>query len=317
MKALVFDKELTFETSVPMPVRKKGEALIKVTLSGICRTDIEITRGYMHYHGIPGHEFVGVVEESDNQNLVGKRVTGDINCACGHCSMCRMGRHKHCYNRTTLGIFGRNGTFAEYIVLPDKNLYVIPDNLSDEEAVFVEPLAAAYEIPQSIHIHPVNRILVIGAGKLGALIAQVLKKTSCHMDVLAKYDYQAEFLRDCGIKTTPPDKLPEGELYDYAVECSGVPACFDLASAHIHPRGTLIMKSTYHDNIEVNISALVVNEIRMIGSRCGPFEPALRSLADGSVKVKPLIAETFSIDDGLIAFDHAVKGARGKVLIKA
>jgi threonine dehydrogenase-like Zn-dependent dehydrogenase len=299
-----------------MPERKPGESLIKVILSGICRTDIEITRGYMNYTGIPGHEFTGVVEESDNSELIGKRVTGEINCPCGICAMCRINQGKHCFNRTTLGIFGRNGAFAEYLVLPDECLHIIPEHLSDEEAVFTEPLAAAFEITDSVHIKPTDEVLLIGAGKLGSLIAQVLKKTSCKLTVMAKHKNQSDFLKECGIDSVYPDQIPHGKIFDYAVESSGVPASFNLAIEHLRPRGTLIMKSTYHNNIKVNISALVVNEVRLIGSRCGPFAPALRALSDGSVKVKPLISDVYTLDEGLKAFEHAVKGAKGKVIIR-
>lgn len=315
MKALFFDKELLFVDDCPVPTPKQGESLIKVTMAGICNTDVEITRGYMGFKGILGHEFVGIVEKTDDPDLAGKRVVGEINCPCGVCHLCRMGLGKHCPNRTTLGIQGRNGAMAEYITLPDENLLIVPDGVNDHRAVFAEPLAAAFEITHSVHIKPTHRVLLLGDGKLGLLCAQVVANTSCDLLVTGRHTDKLKILENRGIRTCPEEEFRETVPYDIVIECTGKPSGFELARKMVRPRGTIIQKSTYAENINVNISMLVVDEITLKGSRCGPFKPALNALKRNTVDVESLISDVFTFDDALIAFERAKEKGVMKVLL--
>lgn len=297
MRALwLEDRQLRLRDDVPVPSRE-GEALVRVLVAGICNTDIELTRGYYPFTGIAGHEFVGVVEQGPD-HLRGKRVAGEINATCGVCEMCRAGHRTHCDSRTVLGIINRNGAFAEYLTLPAENLHVIPDSIPDEEAVFTEPLAAALEIQEQVPIDRDTRVLVVGNGKLGQLIAKSLALTGCELFVAGRNAV-----------------LPE-HRFDVAVECTGNAEGFAIARAALRPRGTLVMKSTYAGNLTVNASALVVDEITLVGSRCGPFEPALRLLETRAVDVRPLIHATFALADALRAFEVAQQRGTLKVLLK-
>ena len=316
MKALIFDKKLKFIEDYPKPVPKAGESLIKVTMAGICNTDIEITRGYMGFTGILGHEFVGIVEETSNHKLKGKRVVGEINCPCGNCHLCKKGLGKHCRNRTVLGIQNRDGAMAEYLILPDENLHVVPDNVDDKSAAFTEPLAAAFEITDSFHIKPTDRVLVLGDGKLGLLCSQVVANTSCELLVAGKHREKLEILEKRGIKTISPEKLDEGNLFDFVVECTGKPEGFSMARKMVRPRGTIIQKSTFAKNIEINISMLVVDEIKLDGSRCGPFKPAVEALRLGNIDVESLITDIFPFDDAIKAFDRSMEKGVMKILLR-
>ena len=314
MLALIFDKALKLD-DVSIPVRKKGESLIKVKLTGICNTDVEIAKGYMNFKGILGHEFTGVVEESDNKELSGKRVVGEINIACGKCSFCNIGLSRHCFNRQTLGIFNKDGVFAEYITLPDKNLHILPDNVSDFEGVFVEPLAAALEILEQVHIEPAKEVAVIGDGKLGSLIAQVLKINGNFVTVYGKVKKKLDLIKSLGIHTEKIDG-PIEKKYDFVIECSGNPAGFLDAVLITNPRGTIILKSTFHENLNFDIAPLIINEITLIGSRCGRFEPAIRHLQNKLINTDILISEIFQLKDSVEAFEYAKQGKSLKVLIK-
>lgn len=316
MKALFFDNELRFVDDCPIPEPKQGESLIKVTMAGICNTDIEITRGYMGFKGILGHEFVGVVEKTDNPELLGKRVVGEINCPCGICSLCKKGLGKHCTYRTTLGIQGRSGAMAEYLTLPDENLHIVPDDVEDQRAVFTEPLAAAFEITHSVHIKPTHRVLLLGDGKLGILCAQVVADTYCDFLVTGRHPDKLQILTNRGIKTCLDSEFNETEPYDIVIECTGKPSGFELARKMIRPRGTIIQKSTYAENINVNISMLVVDEITLKGSRCGPFKPALNALKRKTVDVESLVSDVFPFDKALPAFEKAVEKGAMKVLLR-
>lgn len=317
MKALVFeDNKLRLDTNHPKPEPVSRESLVKVLFSGICNTDIEIVRGYMGFQGILGHEFIGIVEESDNPDLIGKRVVGEINCPCHNCIMCRKRMPGHCIDRTVLGIQGRNGSMADYLVLPEENLHVVPDNIPDEDATFVEPLAAAFEITQHHYIRPRDKVLLIGAGKLGKLIAQVLALTGCSLTVAGKHRKNLAFIKEMGIETVLVKNLEKHPAFDYVVEASGSPSGFETARSAVFPRGTIIQKSTYADNPELNLSMLVVDEITLAGSRCGPFEPAIRALSSGRIKVRPLISGVYKIDDAAKAFEEARKSGMGKILIR-
>ena len=316
MKALVYDGELRLVGDYPRPEPPPGEALVRVTLAGICNTDLEIVRGYMGFHGVLGHEFVGVVETCmDAPELIGQRVVGEINAACGDCPTCRAGRPTHCPNRTTLGIGGRDGAFAEFLILPVVNLHPVPDRMSDREAVFTEPLAAACEITEQVHLHPTDRVVVLGDGKLGLLVAQVLSLTGCDLLVVGRHTEKLDILRRRGIPTALAGEARDVQA-DVVVDCTGHPDGFLAARAMVRPRGTLVLKSTFHGVNQVNLTALVVDEVRLIGSRCGPFPPALRLLARGLIDVESLIDAVYPLDDSLAAFARAGTKGTLKVLLE-
>lgn len=297
---------------------KAGEALVRIRLAGVCGTDLELVKGYYPYTGIPGHEFVGEVVAQPGEpgaELAGKRVVGEINAACGACEQCRGGRPTHCEKRSVLGIIQRDGVFAEFTRLPLENLHVVPDSVTDEMAVFTEPLAAALEIQEQVQIHPTDRVLLIGAGRLGQLIAQTLALTGANLRVLARHPRQAQLLAERGIR-----RIEEGEIepwrWDVVVEATGSPAGFELARKAIRPRGTIVLKSTYKGDVTLNLSSIVVDEINISGSRCGPFEPALRLMEQKKVDPSVLIAEEFSLREGLKAFDRAAERGMLKVLVR-
>lgn len=315
MKALLYDGELKLRRDYPRPKPPPGEALIRVSLAGICNTDLEIIKGYMGFQGVLGHEFVGVVEAAEEERWLGKRVVGEINCYCGACPLCRKGLFTHCPQRTTLGIWGRDGAFADYLTLPLANLHSVPEEVSDEEAVFVEPLAAALEILEQIQVKPTDRVVVLGDGKLGLLVAQVVALQGCDLLVVGHHAHKLEILKRLGIAT----HLGEGSWersFDIVIDCTGKPKGLAQALELLRPRGTLVLKSTYHGEAEVDLSHLVVDEITLIGSRCGPFAPALELLRRGLVEVVSLISATLPLDEGVRAFHLAGKRETLKVLIR-
>ncbi len=315
MKALwLEDKQLHLREDLPRPA-KPGEALIKIRRAGICGTDLEMVKGYYPFRGVPGHEFVGEVVEAPDAALVGRRVVGEINAVCGACEQCRNGRPTHCEQRSVLGIANRDGIFAEYANLPAENLHGVPESVPDEAAVFTEPLAAALEIQQQVHIQPTDRVLLVGAGRLGQLIAQTLSLSGCDLRVLARYERQQQLLGKRGIHTIVEEDIQPWR-WDVVVEATGSPAGFEVARKAIRPRGTFVLKSTYAGEITLNLSPFVVDEINVVGSRCGPFAPALRLLESGQVDPTPLIGATFGLDEGLRAFDEAAKRGALKMLIR-
>jgi threonine dehydrogenase-like Zn-dependent dehydrogenase len=298
----------------PRPEPLPEEALVGVKLAGICNTDLEIVHGYMGFQGVLGHEFVGVVEECAGKSLVGQRVVGEINCCCGECPTCLAGAPTHCPHRTTLGIWGRDGAFADYLSLPVANLHIVPEAVSDEAAVFVEPLAAALEILEQIQVKPTDRVVVLGDGKLGLLVAQVLGLTGCDLVVGGRHEEKLAILERRGIDARLANELPT-EKADVVVDCTGHPSGFAAARGLVKPRGTLVLKSTFHGDVEVNLSMLVVDEITLIGSRCGPFAPALHLLERGLVDVESLVSVTCPLDERLAAFERAQKKGILKVLL--
>jgi threonine dehydrogenase-like Zn-dependent dehydrogenase len=314
MRALVYNGQLRLVKDYPRPEPPLGEALVRVRLAGICNTDLEIVRGYMSFQGVLGHEFVGVVEECADESLVGQRVVGEINCYCGECPTCRAGVPTHCPNRTTLGIWGRDGALADYLSLPVANLHIVPEAISDEAAVFVEPLAAALEILEQVQVKPADRVVVLGDGKLGLLVAQVLGLTGCDLVVGGRHEEKLAILQRRGVDARLANELP-AEKADVVVDCTGHPGGFAAARGLVKPRGTLVLKSTFHGGVEVNLSMLVVDEITLIGSRCGPFAPALRLLERGLVDVESLISVTYPLGEGLAAFEQAQKKEVLKVLL--
>ncbi|MBD2774686.1 MDR/zinc-dependent alcohol dehydrogenase-like family protein [Iningainema tapete] len=315
MKGLWLENnQLQLRTDIPTPELAEGEALVRVLCAGICNTDLELIRGYYPYTGIIGHEFVGVVEQGP-KHLVNLRVVGEINAVCGHCRFCRSGQPTHCENRTVLGIVNRNGAFADYLCLPIENLHPVPDHIPTEVATFTEPLAAALEIQQQVAVHPKDRVLVVGDGKLGQLVAQTLALTGCNLLVVGRHQDKLANLKARGIKTGLADAVTD-RTFDISVECTGNAEGFAIAHRALRPRGTLILKSTYAGNLSLNASALVVDEITLIGSRCGSFSPALDLLASGKVDVKPLIHAHYPLSQGLTAFEHAQTKGVLKVLVE-
>ena len=300
------------------PARKPNEVVIKIHKAGICSTDLELVKGYYPYTGVIGHEFVGEVVEADGEDRaswIGQRVVGEINVACNQCEQCLNGRPTHCENRTVLGIVNRDGTFAEYTQLPISNLHRVPDAVPDEMAVFTEPLAAALEIQQQVQIKPTDRVLLVGAGRLGQLIAQTLALTGCHLRVVARHAHQQDLLKARGIRVMTEDEIQPWR-WDVVVEATGSPDGFTLARKAIRPRGTLVMKSTYQGEMSVNFSSMVVDEINIIGSRCGPFEPALRLMESRQVDPTVLITNEFKLGDALKAFERAAEAGTLKVLVE-
>ncbi len=295
-------------------LRKPNEALIKIRKAGICSTDLELVKGYYPYTGVIGHEFVGEVIEAEDVSWVGQRVVGEINVACGQCEQCLNGRPTHCEHRTVLGIVNRDGTFAEYTTLPIANLHRVPVSVPDEMAVFTEPLAAALEIQDQIQIKPTDRVLLIGAGRLGQLIAQTLALTGCDLRVVARHTQQQDLLKARGIRIISEEEIQPWR-WDIVVEATGSPSGFSLARRAIRPRGTVVLKSTYKGEMSVNFSSIVVDEINLIGSRCGPFDPALRLMKSRQVDPTVLIVDEFKLRDALKAFEHAAESGVLKVLV--
>lgn len=313
MKALFFDGNLSVR-EIPVPKVEPGEALIKVTTAGICATDREIAAGYMEFKGVPGHEFVGLVEDAEDPGWRGKRVVGEINAACGECEMCRAGLGRHCPSRTVLGIKGRNGAFAEYLILPVINLFPVPEKMSDREAVFTEPLAAALEIAEQVKLVPTYKTLIVGDGKLAALIAQVLKLSGLDLMVTGKSAEKLALFEKWGIPATL--EKPSTKAFDLVVEASGSPDGWNTAVSLVKPRGTIVLKSTYHGDLNFNPAQLVINEITVVGSRCGRFEPALRLLEAGLIDVKSMISRVYPFDKIMGAFVFAGKPEVMKVLVE-
>ena len=322
MEALWLEDNQISLRDVPQPT-KPNEALVKIRMAGICSTDLELVKGYYPYTGILGHEFVGEVvsltpDPSPNgrgEIKIGDRVVGEINVVCNECEQCLNGRPAHCENRTVLGIVNRDGIFAEYTTLPIPNLHVVPVSIPDEMAVFTEPLAAALEIQQQVQIQPTDRVLLIGAGRLGQLIAQTLALTGCNLHVVARHKHQQDLLKARGIKKIAEEDIQPWR-WDIVVEATGSPSGFSLARQAIRPRGTLVLKSTYKGEINVNFSSIVVDEINIVGSRCGPFAPALRLMESRQVDPMVLIDSEYSLGDALEAFEHAAETSVLKVLVK-
>jgi threonine dehydrogenase-like Zn-dependent dehydrogenase len=331
MRALVYrETGLVLDRNYPTPTPIEGEALIRVLLTGICNTDLEIVRGYMGFQGVLGHEFVGVVEavygdvvQEQYGHLIGQRVVGEINAACHRpdCYYCQRGIPTHCPNRTTLGIVNRDGAFAEYLTLPVENLHQVPENVSDEEAVFVEPLAANFEMLEQVHIKPTDRVIVLGDGKMGQLAAQVLALNGCEVTMVGKHEEKLALAERRGIQTrllqdVVVQSIAPASRVDLVVECTGSAQGLELAMRLVRPRGCIILKSTVADQTTLHLAPIVIDEIRVQGSRCGPFAPAIRALSQHSVDVRPLISASYSLDEGLTAFKHAEQKGVLKVLVR-
>lgn len=318
------DGELSLRRDLPVPEPVENEALIRVRLAGICNTDLELVRGYYPFTGVLGHEFVGTVERAPtgHDHLEGERVVGEINAVCGDCEACDAGRGNHCERRTVLGIVGRDGAFAEYLTLPVENLHPVPETVPDEAAVFTEPLAAALQIGKQVPIDDGDRVLVIGDGKLGQLVARTLHRTGAAVRVVGRHEAKLALLARLGIDTLRLVEPHDADMmdglrgYDVVVECAGNPDGFELARSALRPRGTLVMKSTYAGRLTLDASSLVVDEITLVGSRCGPFADALDELAGGRADVEELIADAYPLASGVRAFDHARARGALKILLR-
>lgn len=313
MQALLFDGQLRL-ADYPEPPLQSGEALIHPHLVGICNTDIEITRGYMGFRGVLGHEFVGTVVACEDRTWVGRRVVGEINAACRSCSVCASGAESHCPHRTTLGIDRRDGAMAELFSLPVSCLHPVPEQLPDEAAVFTEPVAAALEILEQSHIRPTDRVAVVGDGKLGILCAQALRLPGCAVTLVGRHPERWGWLNDLGIETVHTDDPGQPAAFDVVVDCTGNPGGLSTARRLVRPRGRLVLKSTFAAESGLNLSMVVVDEVQLVGSRCGPFAPALRALERGLIQTAPLIAARYPLSEGLRAF-RAAEG-RLKVLLE-
>ncbi len=316
MKALCFDGEsVVLETDRDVPHVPEDFALVRMTHAGICNTDLEITRGYMGFTGVLGHEFVGVIE-SGPAHLTGKRAVAEINFACGVCAMCERRLGRHCPNRTVMGILGQDGAFAERVAVPVRNLHVVPDGVPDRSAVFTEPLAAAFEILEQIPNVENLETVLLGDGKLGLLIAMVLHRAGAKVLLVGKHPAHLDIAGACGIATTHLDAWDRTPR-DLVVDATGSATGFAMAVAATRPRGTFVLKSTVADDTPASLAPLVINEVTVVGSRCGPFGPALAALADGTVDPRDMIVEDFALDEGVAAFEKA--GTRGtlKVLLRA
>jgi threonine dehydrogenase-like Zn-dependent dehydrogenase len=315
MRALRFDgATLRAVDDHPLPEAGAGEAVVRVRLAGICSTDLQILAGYMAFTGVPGHEFVGEVVDGP-AGLAGRRVVGEINYACGRCPTCRRGLGRHCPERRVMGILGADGAFAEYLAVPVVNLHPVPDGVADEEAVFTEPLAAAFSILEQVPVEPGQRVTVLGDGKLGLLCAQVLAGTGATVTLVGKHAANLALVAPQGVDgVLLGDWKPDGGD-DCVVEATGSPAGLALAVAAVRPRGTLVLKSTVAEPHSLSLAPLVINEVSVVGSRCGLFPPALAALAARSVGVAPLIDATYPLTDGVDALAHAARPGVRKVLL--
>ena len=320
MKAVVFDKELKLVKDYEKPTPKKGEALIRVTLAGICNTDYEITKGYMGYKGILGHEAVGIVEDvnSEDKSLIGKRVVSEISYGCKEpdCPYCVQKLYRHCPNRHTLGIWRKDGCFAEYFTMPVEVLFEVPDNVPDEQAVFVEPLAAACEITEQLHIKPFEKVIVLGDGKLGLITALTLNAQNIDVTLVGKHQNKLDIAKAQGVKTSLLQDFPIEKKYDVVVEATGSVSGFETSIALTKPRGVLVLKSTVAASKEFNLAPIVIDEITVLGSRCGQFGPALRLLKSGKIDFTPLISARYKADDAIEAFEKNKERETLKVLLE-
>ena len=319
MKAVVFDEELKLVDNYEKPVPKEGEALVRVTLAGICNTDYEITKGYMGYCGVLGHEAVGIVEEVNDvdKSLVGKRVVPEISYGCKEpdCPWCAQNLYRHCPNRHTLGIFHKDGVFAQYFTMPVEVLFEVPENVPDEQAVFVEPLAAALEILEQHHIKPFEKVVILGDGKLGLITALALNALNIDVTLVGKHLNKLDIARAQGCKTSLLNDFPVEKKYDVVIEATGSISGFETALALTRPRGVLVLKSTVAASKEFNLAPVVIDEITVLGSRCGQFPAALRLLKSGRVDFSPLISAVYPADKAIEAFEKNKEKDTLKVIL--
>ncbi len=320
MRALVFNNKLELKQDFEKPTPKENEALIKVKLVGICNTDYEITKGYMGYNGILGHEFVGVVEEinSEDKSLLGKRVVGEINLGCKNCDYCAKGLERHCPNRQTLGIFNKDGCFADYVTLPLSNLLEVNEKINDETAVFVEPLAAALEILEQLHIKPYEKVCVLGDGKLGLITALALNASNVDVTLVGKHQNKLDIAKEQNVKTMLLENLKQedNKSFDVVVEATGRVSGFETSLNLVKPRGVLVLKSTIATGKELNLAPIVIDEITVLGSRCGQFAPALRLMEKNVIDFSKLVSAKLSFDDAVLGFEKNKEKNTIKILLE-
>ncbi|MEK6676641.1 MAG: alcohol dehydrogenase catalytic domain-containing protein [Planctomycetota bacterium] len=315
MRAVIHDHGLQFRSDYPDPIPGEGECLIRVHYAGICSTDLQLLSGYLNFRGILGHEMVGTVI-SGSSAWRGKRVVSEINCVCRRCDLCQSGLAAHCRHRTVMGIVGRDGCFADTLCVPERNLHLVPDAVTDEEAVFVEPLAAAHQVLVQCPIEPRMNVSVVGSGRLGLLVAQVLRNTGCKLTVIGRNRQKLLFCEKQGIQGIHLDDLVAKRDRDVVVECSGSPDGLRTAMDLVRPRGTIVLKSTSADAGNVNLWPIVVHEVRVIGSRCGPFPEAIHALARKAVDVRPLISRILPLEKAEEAFAASTRPDMLKTLFK-
>lgn len=315
MRALVIESGKATVQDVPTPVPTKDELLIKVRLAGICGTDLEILRGYAGFQGIPGHEFVGTVAGGSSE-WTGKRVVAEINCVCGRCDMCHSGLSSHCRRRTVLGVVGRPGVFAEFVAVPSRNCHEVPGAIGDEEAVFIEPLAAAFQITHQVKIEPKMSVAVLGTGRLGLLVSQVLAKTGCRLVAVGRNPKTLAYLDRKRIRSVAVADLTQFNDQDLVVDCTGSPDGLSLALRMVRPRGKIVLKTTIQGGTPVDLTSAVVDEITILGSRCGTFGDALAALAQKQIEVSSLITRRMPLADAPEALELAAAPEQIKILLK-
>ena len=313
MKALVLDDTVQFRSTHPEPTPAPGEVLVRVLTAGVCETDLQLVRGYMGFRGVLGHEFVGIAETGP---FAGARVVGEINCACQQCDLCRRGLQTHCANRTVLGILNHDGAFAEYVAVPQVNLHRVPDSMPTDVAVFTEPVAAAFQIPAQIDIASSDRVIVLGDGRLGNLCAQVLARRSDHVLVVGKHPEKLALLQALGITTCLLSDAPRDRGTDVVVDCTGSESGLPTALTMVRPRGTIVLKTTVAGTQTLAWAPFVIDEVTLVGSRCGPFATALEALERGDVSVTPLISSRVPLSDGLKGLEMAQQKSVLKVLLE-
>jgi threonine dehydrogenase-like Zn-dependent dehydrogenase len=297
MRAVILEgQQLRFSRDHQSPEPGAGETLVRVLGAGICETNLQLARGYMGFRGIPGHEFVGIAQTGPWR---GRRVVGEINCACGNCRECQAGCRNHCAHRSVLGILNRHGAFADFLVLPQENLRLVPEGVTDVQAVFTEPLAAAFQIPEQIALRPGQEVLVLGDGRLGNLCAQVLKSRGCAVSVVGKHERKLSLLSRLGMTTILLDQFPAERSADLVVDCTGSPTGLPLALRAVRPRGTIVLKTTTAGEQTLALAPIVIDEITIVGSRCGPFDRALEALARREIDVD-------SLRDGIVPLEEAI-----------
>ena len=315
MRAVVFGPEgPRFDPHYPDPVPASGETLVRVLCAGICETDLQLLRGYMGFHGVPGHEFVGIAEEGP---LRGKRVVGEINCSCHNCEMCRNGVPGHCPNRTVLGILGRDGAFADRLCIPQRNLHPVPDEVATLAAVFTEPLAAAFQIPAQVRLDARQNVVVLGDGRLGNLCAQVLARIGCRVTVVGKHRRKLSLLARLGLATIELKALKKERTADVVVDCTGSPSGLPTALEIVKPRGTVVLKTTVAGMQTISLAPVVIDEVTIVGSRCGPFGKALSALRDGQIDVQSLIECVYPLEQAVAALERARTEPVLKLLLAA
>jgi alcohol dehydrogenase len=315
VRALVFDQQLSFQPRHREPLESDGDTLLRVRQAGVCATDLEITRGYMGYKGVLGHEFVADVVSSPNKELVGQRVAGEINVVCGRCDLCLSGLSSHCRARGVLGILNHDGAFADFVRLPAMNLHVLPKTVDDDQAVFVEPLAAAFQVLKQIKLDGRKWVTVLGDGRLGLLVAQVLRNAGCPVRVIGKHPDKLALCEKWQIRSRPVDDITPRHDQDVVVDCTGSASGFELAMQTVRPRGTIVLKSTFAAGKPLNLAPLVIDEINVVGSRCGPFREAVRALAEKQIDVASLIARRMKLEQGVEAMDLAGRPGVLKVIL--